>query len=65
MFIRITACSLADSLLGAFYTKGFEHFIASMLASAATGWSESCQVGLVNSPTGVLRLCHGAPEQCP
>jgi len=61
MFIRITACSLADSLFtGAFVTKGFEHFIASMLASAATGWSESRRVGFTNSPTGVLRLCHGA-----
>ena len=60
MFIRITACSLADSLSGAFCTKGFERFIASTLASAATGGSESCRVGLVNSPTGVLRLCHGA-----
>jgi hypothetical protein len=48
---------------GAFYTKGFGHFIASMLASAATGWSESCRVGLVDSPTGVLRLCHGALKQ--
>jgi hypothetical protein len=45
---------------GAFYAKGFEHFIASMLASAATGWNESCRVGFLNSPTGVLRLCHGA-----
>src|ERR1035437_5866240 len=45
---------------GAFYTKGFEHFIASMLASAATGCNESCRVGLLYSPTGVLRLCHGA-----
>jgi hypothetical protein len=34
-----------------------------MLASAATGWSERCRVGLVNSPTGVLRLCHGALKQ--
>ena len=46
MFIRITACPLADLLFSeAFYTKGFEHFIASMPASVATGWSESCRVG--------------------
>jgi hypothetical protein len=29
----------------AFCTKGFDHFIASMFASAATGWSGSCRVG--------------------
>jgi hypothetical protein len=60
MFIRITACSLAGSLAGVFYSKGFEHFIACVLGSVATGWRESCRVGLVNSPTGVLRLRHGA-----
>jgi hypothetical protein len=54
------ARSLTPFFTGAFVTKGFEHFIASMLASAATGWSESRRVGLTNSPTGVLRLCHGA-----
>jgi hypothetical protein len=48
MFIRITACLLADPLSG-LCTKGFEHFIASMLASAATGWSVSCRVGLLLS----------------
>jgi len=57
MFIPITACSLADSLFtGAFYIEGSEQFITSLLASTATGWSESCRVGLVNSPTGVPRL---------
>jgi hypothetical protein len=46
-------CSLTR--FRAFCTKGFEHFITSMPASAATGWSVSCRVGLL-SPTGVLRL---------
>jgi hypothetical protein len=46
MFIRITACSLAGSLAGVFYTNGFEHFITSVLASIATGWSESCRMAL-------------------
>ena len=46
MFIRITACWLADPPSSrAFGTKGFEHGIAAMLASAATGWSVSCRVG--------------------
>ena len=38
----------------AFCTKGFEHFITSMLASAATGWSVSCRVGLFTLP---LEFC--------
>src|SRR6266478_3487113 len=38
----------------AFCTNGFEHFIASMLASAATGWSVSCRVGLFTLP---LEFC--------
>jgi beta-glucanase (GH16 family) len=38
----------------AFCTKGFDHFIASMIASAATGWSVSCRVGLVTLP---LEFC--------
>jgi len=56
MFIRITACWLADPRFfsRAFCTKGFEHVIASMLASAATGWSVSCRVGLFTLP---LEFC--------
>jgi hypothetical protein len=38
----------------AFCTKAFEHFIAAMLASAATGWSVSCRVGLFTLP---LEFC--------
>lgn len=34
---------------GAFYTRGFGHFIASISASAATGWSVSCRVGFMLS----------------
>src|SRR2546428_7771806 len=56
----------------AFCTKGFEHFIASMLASAATGWSVSWRVGLFTLPlefcafprrtqTGSERARRGAP----
>lgn len=48
------ACSLTR-LYRAFYTKGFECFIASALASAASGWSDSCRVGYF-SPTRVPRL---------
>ena len=46
---------LAVTRLRAFYTKGFEHFIASIPASAATGWSVSCRLGFI------FRLAHGSP----
>jgi hypothetical protein len=38
-----------------FYIEGFSHFVTSMTASIASGWSKSCRVGL--SPTGKRRLC--------
>ncbi len=37
-----------------FYIEGFSHFVTSMTASIASGWSKSCRVGL--SPTGKRRL---------
>jgi len=49
------ACSRTRVLPG-LYTEGFECFITSTLASVATGWSDSCRVGLTDSPTGVPRL---------
>jgi len=36
------------------YTRGFSHFVTSMTAPIASGWSKSCRVGL--SPTGKRRL---------
>jgi len=50
------ACSLARISIRAFCTKGFGRFIASTPASAATGWSDSCRVGLDFSPTGGAHL---------
>jgi len=41
---------------------GFEHFITSMLASAATGWSVSCRVGLLLSHWSSAPF-HGALKQ--
>ena len=35
--------------------RGFSHFVTSMTAPMATGWSESCRVGL--APTEKRRLC--------
>ncbi|MGB9276908.1 MAG: hypothetical protein WCC08_16900, partial [Terrimicrobiaceae bacterium] len=49
---------------GAFSIEGFGRLVASSPAPIATGWSEICRVGfLFNSPTGVLRLSHGALQQ--
>ncbi len=36
------------------YTEGFSHFITSMTAPVASGWSDSCRVGL--APTEERRL---------
>ena len=33
------------------YTRGFSHFVTSMTALIASGWSKSCRVGL--APTGI------------
>src|SRR5450759_5607488 len=47
---------------GACYTKGFGHFIASIPASATTGWSVSCRVGFLLSHWSSAPF-HGAPKQ--
>jgi hypothetical protein len=36
------------------YIEGFSHFVTSIAAPIASGWSKSCRVGL--SPTGKRRL---------
>ncbi len=36
------------------YTRGFSHFVTSMTAPVASGWSDSCRVGL--APTEERRL---------
>ena len=58
MFMRFTACLLADPLTGPFTPECFRHFIASVPAPAATGWSESCRVGF--SPHWSSAPFHGA-----
>jgi hypothetical protein len=49
-FTRVTACTLAKSPNVTLYTGGSSHFVTSMTAPIASGWSESCRVGF--SPTG-------------
>jgi hypothetical protein len=52
-FTRVTACTLALSPSRDTLTEGFSHFVTSMTAPVASGWS-GCRVGLI--PTGKRRL---------
>src|SRR5215207_3039462 len=53
-FTRVAACTLALSPIRDTLIEGFSHFVASMTAPIASGWS-GCRVGL--APTGKRRLC--------
>src|ERR1700758_4529027 len=50
---RVAACTLALSPIRDTLIEGFSHFVASMTAPIASGWS-GCRVGL--APTGKRRL---------
>jgi hypothetical protein len=39
-FTHITACTLAKSPKVTLYTRGFSHFVTSMTAPIASGWSK-------------------------
>src|SRR6202795_4193645 len=52
-FSRVTACTLALSPIRDTLIEGFSHFVTSMTAPIASGWS-GCRVGL--APTGKRRL---------
>jgi len=57
-FTCVTACTLALSPIRDTLIEGFSHFVTSMTAPIASGWS-GCRVGL--APTGKRRLvtAHG------
>jgi len=57
-FTHVTACTLAESPKVIRYIRGFSHFVTSMTAPIASGWSESCRVGL--APTEKTPPYHGA-----
>ena len=59
-FTRVTACTLALSPIRDTLTEGFSHFVSSMAAPVASGWSGR-RVGL--APTGKRRLST-AHTQC-
>src|SRR6201985_1347805 len=52
-FTRVTACTLALSPIRDTLIEGFSHFVASMTAPIASGWS-GCRGGV--APTGSRRL---------
>src|SRR5271167_1029184 len=52
-FTRVAACTLARSPIRDPLSEGFRHFVTSMPAPVASGWS-GCRVGL--APTGKRRL---------
>src|SRR6266567_8613267 len=47
-FTRVTACTLAVSPIRETLTRGFSHFVTSMTAPVASGWSV-CLVGLASA----------------
>src|SRR6202022_4295478 len=51
---RVAACTLALPPIRDTLIEGFSHFVTSMTAPIASGWSD-CRVGL--APTGKQRLC--------
>src|SRR5437879_1425890 len=51
---RVAACRLALPPIRDTLIEGFSHFVTSMTAPIASGWS-GCRVGL--APTGKRRLC--------
>src|SRR6516165_7699532 len=54
---RVAACTLARSPIRDPLSEGFRHFVSSMSAPVASGWSGR-RVGL--APTGKAPPCHGA-----
>src|SRR5216684_1356459 len=58
-FTRVAACTLALSPIRDTLIEGFSHFVTSMTAPIASGWS-ACRVGL--APTGKAPPSHGARQ---
>jgi len=56
-FTRVAACTLARSPNSWPLSEGFRHFVTSMPAPVASGWSD-CRAGL--APAGEAPPCHGA-----
>ena len=61
-FTRVTACTLAGSSEMTRYIRGSSHFVTSMTAPIASGWSEIA--GWVSHPLGKRRLCTAHARTC-
>src|SRR5260221_3689597 len=61
-FTRVAACTLALSPIRDTIIEGFSHFVTSMTAPIASGWSGR-RAGL--SPAGKAPPFHGAPQKRP
>ena len=61
-FTRVTACTLALPPIRDTLIEGFSHFVTSMTAPIASGWS-GCRVGL--APTGKRRLVNPQRTSAP
>src|SRR4029450_3336037 len=59
-FTCVAACTLALSPIRDTLIEGFSHFVTSMTAPIASGWS-GCRVGL--APTGKAPPSHGARQE--
>src|SRR2546427_2557416 len=59
-FTRVAACTLALSPIRDTLIEGFSHFVTSMTAPIASGWSGR-RVG--PAPTGKAPPCHGARQK--
>ena len=57
-FTRVTACTLARSPEVIRCIEGFSYFVTSITAPIATGWSESCRVGLSHTEKRRLSTAH-------
>jgi len=44
--LHVTACMLAESLKGSFYIRSFNCIVTSTIVPIATGWNDSCRVGI-------------------
>lgn len=55
VFTLVTACTLAESPIAILYIEGSSHFVTSMTAPIASGWSDLA--GWVFHPLVKRRLC--------
>ena len=63
MFTRVAACLLAESPKTTLYTRGFDGFVTSTAAPIATGWSDTCRVGIAPTENSRLLTAHKAAHK--